>query len=208
VVSSQISLNNLRDVDSAHGVISMDFFYKLEWVDNRLYMPDFWAKIGDKIKLQGIEFTRIANAKNGIWVPDINFLDAVEYTEVSTEIRLFPDMAVIWSRHISITLQQPLLHYALYPLDSHEIQIRVESFGLDSALLQIGYLNPAVKLQMNEDVANFNMSDTWTYNGFIPYIIYILIVELVSPATYISNEQVQRESSKEYFSFRRWSSTI
>ena len=65
-------------IDAVGGTVSMDFYLRLYWQDNRLSMPLFWEQMSPTVRKNGIDLTQYfaANPGNSFWLPDVRFHDA------------------------------------------------------------------------------------------------------------------------------------
>lgn len=78
-VFSNIQINNLHDVDAITGTITIDFYLRLFWKDNRFNMPLFWDQLDNSTQAYGVDLTKLVDSNYGnapFWLPDIRFHDA------------------------------------------------------------------------------------------------------------------------------------
>jgi hypothetical protein len=67
-------------VDAIANKVTLDFYLRLYWQDNRFNMPAFWKRMSPRVRRDGFELTNILDSELGIkiWTPDIRFHDAAE----------------------------------------------------------------------------------------------------------------------------------
>lgn len=76
-IFSNIQINNLHEVDAVSGTVTIDFYLRLYWRDNRFNMPLFWEKLDQQAQGYGVEITKLIDlGGTPIWLPDLHFHDA------------------------------------------------------------------------------------------------------------------------------------
>ncbi len=106
-------INNLMSVAEIEMTATIDFFFRIYWVDQRFNFPELWELLADskpELLLDGIELRdMIRDVSNPlkVWMPNIYMTNAKEVSFLAETIRLRPGGMVFWSRHAVATLQQP-----------------------------------------------------------------------------------------------------
>jgi hypothetical protein len=86
-------LNNLMEVSELEGTITMDFFFKLFWMDSRLNIPSLWPALNESnphIMKDGAELVlMVRNEDNplNLWLPDLIFYNSKELLVTEETIR-------------------------------------------------------------------------------------------------------------------------
>jgi hypothetical protein len=178
------SFNNLMAIDELAGTVTMDFYFRLYWQDQRWNFPSFWEAIetttaafmiSDGAEISG--YIRNENNMLEMWMPDIHFVDGKEQEVLEETIKIRPNGVMFWSRHMVVTIQQPGFLYLKYPEDHQQIILRVESYGLNSNGIIVNFTNKAVRFAQiqvvhpvsfikNNGVPNFNANPVWSYDGY------------------------------------------
>ena len=85
------------------GSVTLDFYLRLYWTDNRFNMPMLWNKLSKTVRSNGFEITRILenNSSCPFWLPDIRFHDAASVDYI---VEVLVDMIKSIIFHISIKL--------------------------------------------------------------------------------------------------------
>lgn len=92
--------------------VTIDFFFRLYWVDQRFNMPEFWetmARDRPQIISDGVELVQMINDWSNplqLWRPDVYITNAKQVDTLAETVRLRPGGIVFWSRHTVATLQQ------------------------------------------------------------------------------------------------------
>lgn len=108
------ALNNLMSVSEIDATVTMDFFFRIYWVDQRLNFPELWDELANSkptLLADGLElsyFLRDDDQPLRIWMPDIYFNNGKESHVLVETVRLRPGGMIFWSRHFVATLQQSL----------------------------------------------------------------------------------------------------
>jgi hypothetical protein len=106
-------INNLMSVAEVDMTATIDFFFRLYWVDQRFNLPQLWeALAADKpaIVADGIELRdmiRDLNSPLKVWLPNIYLTNGKDMQFLAETIRVRPGGMMFWSRHTVATLQQP-----------------------------------------------------------------------------------------------------
>eukprot|EP01038_Epipyxis_sp_PR26KG_P010978 gene10978-14746_t len=172
MVNSSIQINNLHSIDAIAGTVTLDFYLRLFWTDSRLDMPLFWKKTTSTISKNGLELTYLINRNDvplPVWMPDIRFHDAASLEFLSQTFRITKNYNLFWSRHILITLKQPKLFFANYPLDAQTIYIRFGSYAYNNKVFRMGFTNISVALTMNDNYdgsKQFKQNPEWNYVNY------------------------------------------
>jgi len=104
--------NNLMSVAEIDMTATIDFFFRLYWVDERFNMPELWdtmARDKPELILDGIELGNLIRDRANplaIWMPNIYITNAKQIDFMAETIRLRPGGLMFWSRHAVATLQQ------------------------------------------------------------------------------------------------------
>ena len=53
VVESDMIINNLQSIDELEGSATLDFYFRLFWIDHRLNVPEMWAALNPEVAAQG-----------------------------------------------------------------------------------------------------------------------------------------------------------
>ena len=75
-IGTQFVLNNLISINEIDGVVALDFFLRMSWIDSRWILPGMWEPLEPQIKQQGLDITPLVSDLNNplnIWLPDIFF---------------------------------------------------------------------------------------------------------------------------------------
>ena len=108
------ALNNLMSVSEIESTVTMDFFFRIYWVDQRLNVPALWdalTEVKPTILTDGIHLEQLIRDDAQplrIWLPDIYFNNGKELHTMAETIRVRPGGMFFWSRHVVATLQQSL----------------------------------------------------------------------------------------------------
>mmetsp|Transcript_24513 Transcript_24513/g.22271 ORF Transcript_24513/g.22271 Transcript_24513/m.22271 type:complete len:546 (+) Transcript_24513:42-1679(+) len=177
-VYSQVSLNNLIQVDELDSSVRLDFYFRLYWTDPRLNMSALWNVMPNQAAVAGVDVSQILGIPNvnggdqpGIWLPDIFFPDAVDQQVTNYLLRLHPNGYMEWSRHFTITLLENSFTYQDYPNDEQTIVIRYNSYGLNSSYLVIQFqpvkkVPTGIVLQKNyNNQEAFTLNQIWKFKG-------------------------------------------
>jgi len=100
-------------VSEIDATVTMDFFFRIYWVDQRLNFPDLWTALAEtapSLLVDGIELSYFLNDEEPlrIWRPDVYFNNGKETYFLAETVRLRPGGMIFWSRHAVSTLQQSL----------------------------------------------------------------------------------------------------
>ncbi len=64
--------------------MTLDFYIRLYWFDERLNMPLFWNKTSPSVQQKGIDISNmLTNDSIYMWLPDIQFNDGLEVTTLT-----------------------------------------------------------------------------------------------------------------------------
>lgn len=207
-VSVQICLNNLISVDDLNNQLTIDFFFRLRWIDPRWNIStEMWNYLNPKTAtsdgLNIIDYVDNQNELN-IWRPDITF-QSVNNKEILIEsFKMFPNNQFYWARHMVATFTQPSMNYQNYPSDTQNFSIVIQSWGYSSYFIKLKYLNnqPVTYVsnyQSNDGQTNLEQNQIWTYQGYVAYIEDILQPNFANPDRKFSmifvNLIFQRQSS-------------
>ncbi len=60
--------------------MTLDFYFRVQWTDNRFNMPAFWEKMSSFDKFAGISLDYLITGVDYplIWVPDLQFHDVAD----------------------------------------------------------------------------------------------------------------------------------
>ena len=170
LVNSSLQLNNLHFIDPVAGEVTLDFYLRLYWYDNRLAMPLFWNKMSKSVQANGIELTAlVADPEDtgvDIWKPDVRFHDASAVDYIVETIRINASNVVFWSRHTKITLIQPKQDFRLFPEDTQSVDIRFGSYAYSNAYFKMNYYGNELSFNTNYDGSyTFLSNPTWSWNS-------------------------------------------
>lgn len=78
-------------MNAVSGTVTVDFYLRLWWQDNRFSMPIFWNAASSKLR-RGFEVTKLLDNGAGLFQPDIRFhdvsaLDYIAQVRKSIDIR-------------------------------------------------------------------------------------------------------------------------
>jgi hypothetical protein len=166
-VNTTIQLNNLHEVDAIAGTVTVDFYWRLMWYDNRFNMPDFWAKLPNSVRRRGVDINMLLDA-GALWVPDIRFHDVTDLNVLISGIRINASNWVFWTRHVLATFIQPKLNFQKYPADDQTFHLRYGSFIYDQNTLVMGFPVDSAILSLNRNFDNsfsFESNPLWKYNA-------------------------------------------
>ena len=170
LINATIQLNNLHFIDPIAGEVTLDFYLRLYWYDNRLAMPVFWNKMSKSVQANGIELTAlVADPEDtgvDIWKPDVRFHDASDVDYIVETIRINASNVVFWSRHTKIKLIQPKQDFRLFPEDTQSVDIRFGSYAYSNTYLKMNYYGNELSFNTNYDgTYTFLSNPTWTWNS-------------------------------------------
>jgi len=169
-VTMDVSLNNLISVDEVTNTASFDFFLRLSWYDNRLYMPALFRSVNSFPGI--IEVTpamgesNIFGATTGLWLPDIIFPDAQELYSSDQFVRIYSNGGVMWIQHIIITVLQSNFDYSQYPTDSQHIFLNIYSFSLYSFQIAFTPVTIGYMYSSNGNDA-ISLNPLWSFDGAV-----------------------------------------
>lgn len=112
VVKSNFALNNLIQIDEIQGTATLDFHFRLSWVDPRWILPDdLFTKLDDGVYYEGIDVMSLASDINlplYIWSPkDVIFKDIIDsYMNGET-------LKVLNSQYVIVLLTNYLFSHSL-----------------------------------------------------------------------------------------------
>ena len=101
-------------VSELEGSVTLDFLFRLYWLDERLSIPSLWNALSkttaidllaDGADISGL--IRDCSNQLNVWLPDIHFVDAREVNYLAETIKIRPNGVMYWSRHTVLTVQQP-----------------------------------------------------------------------------------------------------
>lgn len=108
------AFNNLISISEIESTVTIDFFFRNFWMDQRLNMPELWSalsKTKPTLLIDGIELTTFIRDPTDplrIWLPDLYFANGNDYYSTAETIRLRPGGIIFWSRHMVAVFQQSL----------------------------------------------------------------------------------------------------
>ena len=100
-------------VDELLGVVTLDFFYEIFWLDPRINIPTLWDAINASnpdIITYGFEVKQMIDNVAfplDFWLADVQMVDAKEVSVLENSVNVRPNGLVSWDRHIVATIQQP-----------------------------------------------------------------------------------------------------
>ena len=103
------------DVSELEGTVTMDFYFRLYWTDERLNFPSYWESVyyntsNPWMVTEGVDITRLVRWEGNpllMWLPDIHFVDGKSVSVLEETINIRPGGLVFWSRHTVADIQQP-----------------------------------------------------------------------------------------------------
>ena len=154
-------------IDAVAGTVSLDFYLRLIWRDNRFSMPLFWEKMSPQARSAGIEITLLLFTGDvSMWRPDVRFHDATQLEYLVETIRINSTNDIFWSRHTVGTFMQPKFEFEDYPSDSQVVHIRFGSYAFNQNYMKMVFAEPALTLNQNYDKTNtFENNAVWSYVG-------------------------------------------
>jgi hypothetical protein len=106
-----------------------------------------------------------------MWVPDVQFQDLIDVSEVAVLFKLRPNGEMFYSRHLKVTVMQPILDLSKYPGDVQHVMMRYESDGLTGGVMDLQFSDPPVHYVQNDDGhINFEMNPVWYVETFVSLI--------------------------------------
>lgn len=192
MVSVQLSLNNLISVDDIASRLTIDFFYRLKWVDPRWNLPtEMWDYINPHVlNSDGLSIYGYVYAQNEleVWKPDITFQQIVEMDVVSESFKLFPGGVFYWSRHVVASFVEPSMIYKSYPQDQQNFSLVIQSYAYSSFLIDINFINNEPITYVNnfqstqsDTNTNLQQNQIWSYQGFTAYLQDVLQPNFANP---------------------------
>jgi len=101
-------------INELDGTVTMDFYFRLYWQDQRWNFPSLWEAIEDTTAAymiaDGAEISGYVRNENNaleLWLPDIHFVDGKEEAVLEETLKIRPNGIFFWSRHMVVTIQQP-----------------------------------------------------------------------------------------------------
>ena len=88
--------NNLLSISELEGTATIDFFWRIYWVDLRLKMPSLWEALNETKPIllnTGIELKNMVRSNTlqlNLWLPDLFLVAAKEVNYLDESIRLRP----------------------------------------------------------------------------------------------------------------------
>jgi len=155
--------------------ITFDAKFHMKWLDTRLNLTHVYDLEHDALEntsclsTHGIEIKELVYSQANpleIWRPNMHFIDAQSESMIGETIVLLPDGYVFWSRHLVLTVTQPIMDFRNYPMDKHSFRIHFEAYQLNTDLLVFEFATPAVSLFVNEYGHNFKKNALWNYIGY------------------------------------------
>jgi hypothetical protein len=174
-VNSSINLNNLVSISEIDGSATLDFYWRMLWVDERWDISDLWSNVPVGLSGEGIELVNMiqnSNSALNIWMPDLFLQDATQMEVLSETVKLRPNGVIYWSRHVVATLAQTTFDYSKYPLDDQHVEIRYYSYSMTTTFLRQFLRNPAVTYIVENSEINFGMNSVWSHevNDYEAYV--------------------------------------
>ena len=100
-VFMSFQFNNLLSISELEGTATLDFFWRLYWIDPRLKMPSLWDALNDTKPVllnTGIELKNMVRSNTlqlNLWLPDLFLVAAKEVDFLDESIRLRPGVKLI-----------------------------------------------------------------------------------------------------------------
>lgn len=169
--------------------VTLDFYLRLYWRDDRFDMPVFWAKMSNSVRSNGFEITKLIDPNLGkipFWLPDIRFHDAASIDAiVQVSYHFCPIELPLLNTHCmcsQFVLMQPTLYsgpsmcslpscnhtlsFEDYPSDSQTFHLRYGSYAYNQNYLQMQFVEPALTFNQNFDGSySFLSNPLWEYNA-------------------------------------------
>jgi hypothetical protein len=178
-ISVQIAVNSLLSVDDLKGTVTLDFYWRILWVDPRLQI-DIWSYIHPTLTNEGIEisnFIRNEGDPLNIWLPDLFFFESTSQEVVDELIKLLPGGLMYWSRHIVGEYSQREMVFHSYPLDKQNFSFSMQSFAYESDFIRLEFIdNQAIEASNNAG------NELWTFRDYSAYIDNLLDPSPTNPA--------------------------
>ena len=165
-VGTNIVLNNLHEVDALVSKVSIDFYLRLYWRDNRFNMPLYWDRVQPSVRRDGVTITISSIDDVAFWLPDIRFHDIDAFDTLAMTLRVNSSNIFFWSRHIKADFMQPDLTFHNFPQDNQTLHIRYGSYAFNSDYLQLNVLEPAISYNKNYDERlTFTKNPVWRHDA-------------------------------------------
>ena len=202
-VFTGLLINNFIGVDDLAATISMDFYWRLKWVDPRLNLPDVWQYMNPEMALEGLEITNyIRDIRTPLlfWLPDIAFYQSIDIQNIAELIKLYDDGTVYWSRHVVVTFVEPAISFERYPLDTQNFSIVMQSYAFDVRFLNLQqYPTPVIfNGDYQQGVNYIQENQLWTYTDYSCYTVVEVLGSPLNPnrsyATTYLNLAFERQS--------------
>lgn len=128
-------------------------------------MPELWQYLPISSRYDGIEIAPLVNRGDEplpVWVPDIQFQDLIESSEVAVLLKIRPNGQFFYSRHLKVTIMQPKLDLSQYPKDKQDVLLRFESYGLTGGVVDLEFKDPPVQYVTDDQgQVNFGQNPVW-----------------------------------------------
>lgn len=187
-MSIQIKVNELISVDDITSSVTMGFFLRLQWYDERWYLPELFETLTPQAAADGLDITPYINSQNplNIWLPDIVFYEATAIDPISEFIRLFPDGKLFWSRNMVVSLQESQNQIFDYPNDDQKFSLTFQSYSFETLFLKLQWMDPSVVFRYNTEYHRnaVELNQLWSFEGFHSWV-----ENVASPAVFNPNRQ-------------------
>lgn len=173
-MSLAVKINNLIKVDDITSEVQMGFFLRLQWYDERWYMPELFEQISPQASNEGLDITGYVRSQNplNIWLPDVVYYEGTGHEVLAEFIRLFPNGKVYWSRNMLNNMQESQNLIRDYPKDSQNFSLTFQSYSHESQFLQLKLMSPPVVFRYNTEYKKnvVELNQLWTYLDYSAYI--------------------------------------
>ena len=189
-------LNNLIVIDDMTTTITFDFYFRLQWTDPRLNMYYLFDSLNPDATLDGLDITQYVRSSSfdfNIWLPDITFYQIISKEVVAELIKLYPNGTIYWARHILGSFEEPSMSFKVFPHDQQKFTLVLQSFALDSNLIELELFSTPVSL--NEDARQVNKpyikeNPLWSYKGYDAVVQSDLIASPLNPNRHFSTAYI------------------
>jgi hypothetical protein len=137
---TRLQVNQIQEIDAISGKVTFDFYLEWRWTDNRMSMPLFWNEVDPIFRFDGIEVSELLRDEKsgfGFWLPNMYFLDELDFKYHGQSIKINVFNTVEWQIHGVATLAESLFDFSHFPYDQQIIVVRYGVFGFNDILINV-----------------------------------------------------------------------
>jgi hypothetical protein len=101
------------------------------------------------------------------------FFQITQSSVLAESIKLFPNGSMFWSQQMLVTVPEPQMNFADYPVDVQNFSLVLQSYAFDSNIINLNFQsNTAVKLQKTYQSGSPTISynPLWSYQSYTAFI--------------------------------------